>query len=833
MDKDLHSGLYFIVPENTTTDQKHHNSLSRLPLKSTRCSVRIINFAAVVNIEHEFYNDFDFALECRYRFPLIDSAAVFSFEATIGGKTITGKVKESEEAKQDYQAAVKEGKVTSLLEQTMPDVFQAILGNFPPKSTATIRLSYVTEISQDVEDNQIRFMLPTVIAPRYGTAPFDYFPNQVEILESSKLYIDVVVEMSCGHFQSISSPSHTVIVKVNPDDNDPIEVAATELKEILASSGKDESDSPSGIFKLGVSLFDSCTYLEKDFVLVIQAANLDQPTCVLEPSIEPDPTTAPNSHAMMLTLTPQFSTTEIRTELIFIVDRSASMDGDRIVQCAKALTLFLKSIPVGCYFNIIGFGSKFKALWSKSVAYSQSTLKKGLNYANSLNANFGGTEILKPLEHAFKIRRRDMPSQILMLTDGEVWNVDEVIKLVQKNMENAPPSAFIRVFTLGIGRYVSHHLVNAVSRAGKGYSSFVTDDERMEKKVIRMLKSALFPPITDYQISWPSVEKNNELDGIEMGIPDVMQAPHYVPSVHSGSRFLACALFNGKLSAIPSELTISGKCGAEAVSLTVPVKVSKPGRIIHTFTARRIIRDFEERTSFLHDEKISQTTASEDLVKQFTVEIGKKYSLASKYTSFIAISEDAEIGDESAANPHSTSFYYYASRDLEKYDYLAMNSSAIHYKRRAKSLSLFRLPSFSVRDMIAPMVTVRKKETKPADEFEILISLQNFTGSFSLKALNLDGAVKNEILEKLKEKEQEITSFVSKTAFDEIWGTIVAISMFKSKFDDRKEEWELVVEKAMKYLHSKVSGNENEAEDFIKNWILVVERLISESLNSL
>jgi von Willebrand factor A domain-containing protein 5 len=81
---------------------------------------------------------------------------------------IEGVVKETEEAKEDYDQAIRSGRSAFMMEETLPDVFKAKLGNLPPGSDAKIRLSYITELK--VENGEIRFYLPTTIAPRYVPA---------------------------------------------------------------------------------------------------------------------------------------------------------------------------------------------------------------------------------------------------------------------------------------------------------------------------------------------------------------------------------------------------------------------------------------------------------------------------------------------------------------------------------------------------------------------------------------------------------------------------------------------------------------------------------------
>ena len=115
------------------------------------------------------------------------------------------------------------------------------------------------------------------------------------------------------------------------------------------------------------------------------------------------------------------------------------MSGSYIRSARETLVLFLKSLPEGSFFNIIGFGSDYKKLFPKSVAYSQETLDKATAHAQKMEADLGGTELLPPLEHIFTSLESfaGLPRQIFVLTDGSVSNTNACIKKVKQNLHSA------------------------------------------------------------------------------------------------------------------------------------------------------------------------------------------------------------------------------------------------------------------------------------------------------------------------------------------------------------------------------------------------------------
>lgn len=100
--------------------------------------------------------------------------------------------------------------------------------------------------------------------------------------------------------------------------------------------------------------------------------------------------------------------------------------------------MFLKSLPDGCYFNVVGFGSSYRTLFKKSKLYNDENLKEATQLAETMQADLGGTEILAPLNWVFSQPLvKGHPRQLFLLTDGEVGNTQQVIDLVQKNSKSA------------------------------------------------------------------------------------------------------------------------------------------------------------------------------------------------------------------------------------------------------------------------------------------------------------------------------------------------------------------------------------------------------------
>lgn len=459
-------GLYYNVP--------HLGRLQRsyLPQVEVNVHASILATTSRTQLQQTFQNPSTTRgiREVRYAFPLYDGVSIVAFQCQVGNRLIIGEVKEKENAKKVYREAVDRGETAGLLEQLpeASDVFTTTIGNIPPGAKVTIEITYLGELKHDMEVDGIRYTIPTSICPRYGNVS-----SSAQQLGGS-IAITVDAETAEGSsIQRMKSPSHPISMTMGTSSVEPD--AAPSLSKASAT------------LSLGVA------HLDNDFVLQVIAKDTGTPRAILETH-----PTIPNQRALMATLVPKFTLPPEKPEVVFVCDQSGSMGGPSMDLAKEALQVFLKSLPVGVKFNICSFGSNYDFLFPRSASYSQDTLATATRHANGLSANYGGTEMLEPLSATIERRYKDMPLEIILLTDGEIWQQQVLFDYLNSQIQET--KAPIRVFTLGIGGGVSHSLIEGIAKAGNGFAQCVQAGEKMNSKVVRMLKGALSPHVNDYTL---------------------------------------------------------------------------------------------------------------------------------------------------------------------------------------------------------------------------------------------------------------------------------------------------------------------------------------------
>ena len=217
-DADQTLSPYFLV-------KSHDSDVDRLPLKSTQAHVSISGVIADVTVTQVYKNEGHKPLEAVYVFPASTRAAVYGMKMTIGERTITAKIREREQARQEYNQAKQAGKSASLLEQHRPNVFQMNVANILPSDVIQVELKY-TELLVPT-DTVYEFVYPTVVGPRYvdrqnheaGSSDTWTANPYLHQGEPPTYMFNIAVDISAGiPIQDIACDSHKTGIKYKGPD---------------------------------------------------------------------------------------------------------------------------------------------------------------------------------------------------------------------------------------------------------------------------------------------------------------------------------------------------------------------------------------------------------------------------------------------------------------------------------------------------------------------------------------------------------------------------------------------------------------------------------------
>ena len=559
---------------------------TEVPLRGVTASGRLTGLLFELSVEQTFENAGQKNIEAVYTFPVPHRAVLLGLELEIGERKLSAVAVRKQAASKRYEEAIDEGNTAALLEQAGDGLYTLSLGNLLAGERAVIRYRYAELL--DRHEDYIRLCVPTVIAPRYGNAAdHGLQPHQVPGVDMLASYpfslaIDVLGEQSAA---ALSSPSH--LIAVSSIDGG---------KRIVLAAG---------------------AVLDRDFILQLTG------TVTAAASV-----TARNGdgYVSLVSLAPQLRDEALRALCLkLVVDCSGSMGGDSIAQARRALLAVLGRLTPADAVSLTRFGSTyehllapgadepgeparsiFSRLRNKPAApkpegamavASAPTMKWFRHAVQFMEADLGGTELQGALRAAMAIpSSEEAVKDLLLITDGEVWAVEQVVDLAARSGH--------RLFVVAVGAAPAEGLARLLSEKTGGACEFVSPNEDIEGAIVRMFQRLRETPKRVSKVEWPVT-------------PDWV-AP--VPAmVFSGDTLHLLAGFSTRPVG-DLRVTISGAACGE---MQLPCAVSEPADlpILPRVAAAR-------RLASLEDEEAGA--------------LAEQYQLVSRHTSFVVVQVRAD-----------------------------------------------------------------------------------------------------------------------------------------------------------------------------------------------
>lgn len=562
---------YFFVKGDPAVDY--------LPLKGTRVDIAVSGVIADVSVVQTYSNEGSRPINATYVFPASTRAAVYSMRMKIGDQLIYAKIKEREQAKQEFEEAKKEGKSASLLEENRPNVFSMSLANIMPRDEIEIELRY-TELLIPT-DGVYEVVYPNVVGPRYASAGNDGKPVAAPYLRkgvapTSSLHIRTRIAAGMP-IRELRSMSH----EISPEWHGPTVVELT-LDEPNAFHGN------------------------RDFILNYRLTG-DQMTSGLLLFQSADE----NFFLYMAQPPERIVETDIPSrEYVFVVDVSGSMEGFPINTAKHLLTDLIGNLRPKDFFNVVLFSGDSTLLSPHALAANQENITLALDLLTQQRGS-GGTELLSALQQAMNMpASQDASRSIVVITDGYISAESDVFDYIRGNLGNA------NIFSFGIGSSVNRYLVEGIAKAGMGEPFIVTSEAEAESTAVRFREYIQSPVLTDVSVHAVGFE-----------VYDVQ--PGSLPDLFARRPVIVFGKWRGDIA---GTFELSGRTGHGKYSQSLDVssvQADEGNRALRYLWARSKIGELSDYGS---------RNVSETRVREIT-ELGLRYNLLTPYTSFIAIRE--------------------------------------------------------------------------------------------------------------------------------------------------------------------------------------------------
>lgn len=482
------------------------NTRITLPLIHVETRFRVTGETAVVEMDQVFEQSARESLDVTYTFPLPSAAAVYRCEMIVNGRVVRAVVMEEEAARRVVAAKKAEGRRTALAERNRENLFTLQLGNAAPGDRLVIRFAYLEALDR----------LGPQLSLRIAFSPgVRYIPGKPLLRQNRGLGwqddTDQVPDASRLSPPRIAGdhPDAATLFLHGTLDADEIDITTVGSPTHPAVVRPEEA-------LVEVELCGDEHLPDRDFVLRWEES----------PATEPRPKAWITEHAdgqrygLLQLRAPQADAVPARDDfaqdIYFLLDRSGSMTGQKWEKCAEALHAFVNELGVKDRIWITCFESQYQdfaeAPLSRDAILADPRFQKLVRLGTG-----GGTELRPALEHVLAKRTdhsASRPARLILITDGQVGNEDEITRLMRK-----PASAGLPVHTFGIDSAVNDAFLKTLARQTGGRCTLMTPDDDIPAAVKKLAVTLRRPVLTQVRLEGEhrTVRETNVLPDLHAG----------------------------------------------------------------------------------------------------------------------------------------------------------------------------------------------------------------------------------------------------------------------------------------------------------------------------
>jgi Ca-activated chloride channel family protein len=464
-----------------------------LPLRRLAVRSRVSGVHCQTTIAQVFANPHREFVEATYIFPLPGRFAVTACTMHVGGRVIEAELQERSQARATYNQAIAAGHRAAIAEEERSETFTLRVGNIPPLEEITVELTLVGSITVGHGEGTLR--IPLVVAPRYvpgqeldgpsvgmGTAnDTDEVPDASRVTPPTLLAgfpnpVALSLEVDLDPGAAATDPSWRNSIRASLHS---VFVSETTPVKIKLLPGE---------------------RLNRDFILRFPllpaaAAGVAEYASGKEKAL--------GTFAVTIYPPAVCAKTTLPRDVVFVLDRSGSMGGWKIVAARRALARMIDTLRETDRFRVLAFDDEIVTPHAKGTDFQNATDRERYQAAEWIAKieSRGGTELGGALRSALQpFATFGMPAGrdaiVVLITDGQVAGEDSVLRTIESlHLPRMP-----RIFTLGIDRSVNAGLLTRLAQLGGGAFELIESEQRLDQVLERVHQQIAAPILSDISI---------------------------------------------------------------------------------------------------------------------------------------------------------------------------------------------------------------------------------------------------------------------------------------------------------------------------------------------
>ncbi|MEZ6095140.1 MAG: VIT domain-containing protein [Pirellulaceae bacterium] len=565
-----------LIPEHGRLPRPFAQNTSSFRIQELMVDSTVKGQIATTQITQVFENTGSRQLEASFVFPIPYDGAIDQMTFMINGKEYEAQLLPRDKAREIYNGYLRRNQDPALLEWMGTGMFKTSVFPIPPGETRTVNLKYSQLLRKD--GTLVDYLFPLANA-KFTQSPPDKIGIRIALNSEQEI-------------KNIYSPTHDI--KVDRDDDRNAVVSLETKEKIPYEDFRLVFDEMPG--EIGCNLISYWPEGEdQGFFMMLASPRIERAT--QEP---------------------------LKKSIIFVVDRSGSMSGEKIMQARDAAKFVVNNLNEGDLFNIISYESTVSLMKPELQSFGDAMRQEAIGFVNGINAG-GSTNINEALLKAFSmIQDKSLPSYVVFLTDGlPTVGVTNELEIAKNAL--AANKLGTRLISFGVGYDVNSRLLDRLTRENHGQSEYVRPNEDIEAAVAKLYDKISAPVLANMNIDFA-------VDGSQVADGKVINRiyPAETADLFANTQLVVVGRYS---KAGKTKVTLTGDVDGEAKEYSFDLNLNAKGEVdsksefVSKLWALRRIGEIID--------VIDLSGSNDELVKELT-DLSIKYGIVTPYTSYLA-----------------------------------------------------------------------------------------------------------------------------------------------------------------------------------------------------